>query len=134
MVTVLIGVNDQYRRRSAGQYLEGLGPVIDRALSFAGGDGRRVIVLSIPDWGVTPFAAGDQRTPDEIGSEIDEFNEVNGAEARRIGARYVDVTAVSRAARKDGSLLVSDGLHPSGKMYALWVKDLLPVARAVLAG
>jgi lysophospholipase L1-like esterase len=134
IVTVLIGVNDQYRGRGPAQYREGLVPLLDRALSFADGDAERVIVLSIPDWGVTPFAAGDQRMPNAIGRQIDEFNDVNGAEARRIQARYVDVTGVSRLARSDGSLLASDGLHPSAKMYALWVKELLLVARSVLKG
>jgi lysophospholipase L1-like esterase len=134
IVTLLIGVNDQYRVRGSTRYHRGLAPLFDRALKFADGVAQRVIVLSIPDWGVTPFAAGDFRTPDEISSEIDQFNDVNESGARQIGARYVDVTDISRLARTDRSLLTSDGLHPSGRMYALWVKELLPVARALLTG
>jgi lysophospholipase L1-like esterase len=134
IVTLLIGVNDQYRVRGSTRYHGGLAPLFDRALKFADGVAQRVIVLSIPDWGVTPFAAGDFRTPDEISSEIDQFNVVNESGARQIGARYVDVTDISRLARTDRSLLTSDGLHPSGRMYALWVKELLPVARALLTG
>ena len=134
IVTLLIGVNDQYRLRGSTQYLMEFAALLDRAVSFASGEASRVIVLSIPDWGVTPFAARDARTPDEISREIDQFNDVNSSGALQLGARYVDVTGISRSARTDGSLLASDALHPSGRMYELWVRELLPVARAVLTG
>jgi lysophospholipase L1-like esterase len=90
-----------------------------------------VVVLSIPDWGVTPFAQG--RDPARIAAEIDAFNEVNRAAAAAAGARWLDVTAVSREAARDPGLLAGDGLHPSAAMYARWVELLLPAARAILA-
>ena len=78
----------------------------------------RVLVLSIPDWGVTPFAGGRGA---EIGPEIDRFNALKEEETRRAGARWVDVTACSRRARGEPALLAADGLHPSALMYQRWV-------------
>jgi lysophospholipase L1-like esterase len=85
-----------------------------------------VIVLSIPDWGVTPFAAN--RHAERVTGEINAFNDVNAEETERLGARYVDITPLSRQAAHDPTLLAGDGLHPSGKMYTAWTELVLPEA------
>lgn len=130
MVSLLIGVNNQYRGRDIEDYREGFVFLLDKAVEFAGGDPKRVIVFSIPDWGVTPFAAG--RDAAQIASEIDAFNQVNFEETQNAGAHYVDVTPVSRQAKDDPTLIAADGLHPSGKMYAEWAKSALPIALEIL--
>lgn len=124
VVTLLIGVNNQYRRRSSAEYREQFRALFDRAVTFAGGRADRVVVLSIPDWGVTPFASGRERA--QIAADIDVFNAINRDESLRRGSQYVDVTPVSRTAGVDGSLLATDGLHPSGAMYAAWADLALP--------
>jgi len=130
LVTLLIGVNDQYRGRNASDYDKEFKLLLKRAIGFAGGRPARVVVISIPDWGVTPFAAGRDRK--KIAAEIDRFNEINRKEAVHAGARYVDVTAISRKAASDPSLVAADGLHPSARMYAQWVDVILPIARDAL--
>lgn len=132
LVSLLIGVNDQYRGRPVSDYPERFRALLRQAIGFAGGRPERVLVLSIPDWGVTPFAADRDRA--RIAAEIDAYNSVNRAETEAAGGRYVDVTAISREAANDASLLAPDGLHPSAAMYARWVELALPVARAALAG
>lgn len=130
MVSLLIGVNNQYRGRNIEEYREGFIFLLNKAIEYAGGDVKRVIVFSIPDWGVTPFAAGRNTT--QIASEIDAFNQVNLEESQKAGAHYVDVTAVSRKAEEDPTLVAGDGLHPSGKMYSEWAKSALPIALGIL--
>ena len=117
LVTLLIGVNNQYRGRDADEYRREFAALLQRAIGFAGGDASRVLVVSIPDWGVTPFAQGRDRAA--IAREIDRFNAINRAEAERVGAKYADVTGVSR---QKPHLLAPDGLHPSGAMYAEWAR------------
>lgn len=131
LVTLLIGVNNQYRGRDAEEYRAQFTDLLRRAVGFAGGDARRVIVLSIPDWGVTPFAEGRDRA--RIAAEIDVYNAINREEAARAGARYVDVTAQTRAAGADPAFVVDDGLHPSGRSYAEWARLALPEAEQALA-
>ena len=128
LVSLLIGVNDQYRGRSGDAYRRHLRQLLHTAIAYAGGHAAHVIVLSIPDWSVTPFAAGHQRAA--IATAIDHFNAINRQEAAQAGVRYVDVTAVSRQALQDTSLLATDGLHPSGKMYTQWAELVLPTALA----
>jgi lysophospholipase L1-like esterase len=130
LVTLLIGVNNQYRGRGVDEYREQFRVLLHRAIGFAGGDARRVVVVSIPDWGVTPFAEGRDRA--RIGREIDAFNAVNRDEATRAGAGYVDVTPESRRDATDPSYVAADGLHPSGKMYAEWARLALPAALQAL--
>lgn len=130
MVSLLIGVNNQYRGRNIEEYREGFILLLNKAIEYAGGDVKRVIVFSIPDWGVTPFAAGRNTT--QIASEIDAFNQVNLEESQKAGAHYVDVTPVSRKAEEDPTLVAGDGLHPSGKMYSEWAKSALPIALGIL--
>lgn len=130
LVSLLIGVNNQYRGRGVDEYRRQFAALLERAIALAGGEPGRVLVLSIPDWGVTPFAAGRDRVA--IAAQIGEFNRVNREEAERRGARYVDVTPVSREAAADLSLVADDGLHPSGKMYAAWARLALPAAYEAL--
>ncbi len=129
LVTLLIGVNNQYRGRDLENYRVECGSLLQRAIHFAGGDARRVIVVSIPDWGVTPFAVARDRA--RIAAEIDAFNRINRDVTRQAGARYADVTPMSR---EGASMVVSDGLHPSAAMYARWTAAILPAAMAVLGG
>lgn len=130
LVSLLIGVNNQYRGRTCDEYREEFRSLLDQAIGFAGDDAGCVLVLSIPDWSETPFAKGRNRSA--IREAIDAFNVVNREEAMRRGARYVDVTPCSRAAA-DAALTAADGLHPSGAMYARWADLALPEARAALA-
>ena len=130
LVSLLIGVNNQYRGRDIGEYREHLGGLLSRAISFARGDASRVLVLSIPDWGVTPFAAG--RDGARIRAEIDAFNAVCRDLADVARCRYVDTSAASRAAASDASLIADDGLHPSAKLYRQWAEAALPAAVAAL--
>jgi lysophospholipase L1-like esterase len=132
LVSLLIGVNDQYRGRSLDEYREQFRFLLDKAIEYANSDATRVIVISIPDWSVTPFAQGDRRSAAQIADEIDRFNAVNQDEALKTGAHYVDITPSSRSAKDDAALLASDGLHPSGKMYAGWVEKIFPVVLEIL--
>ena len=131
LVTLLAGVNDQYRGYGAARFRETFATLLDRAAGFAKLP-HRLIVLSIPDWGVTPFAAGREKR-DLIGPEIDSFNRVAAALAAERGAGFVDITPLTRLAATDTALLVSDGLHPSGISYRMWVERALPVAARALA-
>ena len=126
LVSLLIGVNNQYRGRGVDEYRAQFAALLEQAIALAGGDPRRVLVLSIPDWSVTPFAADRQRT--SVAAAIDQFNAVNAAETARRGARYVDITPTSRQAAADPTLITEDGLHPSGKMYSAWTELVLPEA------
>lgn len=130
MVSLLIGVNNQYRGYDIEEYRTEFIFLLNKAIEYAGGDKTKVFVVSIPDWGVTPFASG--RDAQKIAAEIDAFNQVNKDEAQKTGVAYVDVTPVSREAVIDSSLIADDGLHPSGKMYAEWAKLALPVALEIM--
>jgi len=124
LVTLLIGVNNQYRGRSVENYRDEFVALLQQAIDFAGGHPEQVVVVSIPDWGVTPFAEGRDR--EQIAKEIDQYNRVNKEESFKVGTGYVDVTPISREAASDSTLVAEDGLHPSGKMYARWVELLIP--------
>ena len=130
LVSLLIGVNNQYRGYNINEYREQFVFLLKKAIGYAGGEPNRVIVLSIPDWGVTPFASGRNR--EQITKEIDEFNRVNREETEKAGAHYVDITPGSREAVSNEALIASDGLHPSGKMYTAWTEKVLPVVRDIL--
>ncbi|MCC7438364.1 MAG: SGNH/GDSL hydrolase family protein [Armatimonadetes bacterium] len=125
MVTLLIGVNNQYRGRAADEYRGEFVGLLKRAIRFAGGDQSRVIVVSIPDWGVTPFAEGRDRA--RIAQEIDLFNQIAQEETEAAGAHFVDITPESRKAATDPTLTAPDNLHPSGTMYTAWTELILPV-------
>lgn len=126
-VFLLIGVNNQYRGSPPEMYRQEFAELLLQAIDFAGGHPQRVIVLSIPDWGVTPFGAQDARgrSPAQISAEIAMFNAINREETLLMEAHYVDITPISQEARSDLSLLAPDQLHPSGKMYARWAEEVL---------
>ena len=130
MVSLLIGVNNQYRGYDINEYREEFRFLLEKSIEYAGGNPEHVIVLSIPDWGVTPFAWGKDTT--QIAADIDAYNAINLEESQKAGVHYVDVTPVSREAVNDPTLIAADGLHPSGKMYAEWAKLALSVAVEIL--
>ena len=119
LVSLLIGVNNQYRGRDAEEYRREFVALLRRAIGFAGGDPSKVLVVSIPDWGVTKFAEGRDRA--KIAAEIDRYNAINREEALRAGARYADITGISRRFPAE---LAADGLHPSAAMYRRWVEAI----------
>jgi lysophospholipase L1-like esterase len=131
LVTLLIGVNNQYRGRSDEEYRAQFRALLDRAIAFARGEAGRVIVVSIPDWSATPFATGGDRPA--VARAIDRFNAVNREETSRAGAHYVDVTPISRRAAGDASLVAADGLHPSSAMYLAWLDVIVPVALRIVS-
>jgi lysophospholipase L1-like esterase len=131
LVSLLIGVNNQYRGGDLDEYREGFRFLLGEAVGYAGGDPERVLVLSIPDWGMTPFADG--RDPEKIAGEIDRFNAANRKESETAGVHYVEITGESRTDGPDLSFIAPDGLHPSGKMYAAWADLALPAALAALS-
>jgi lysophospholipase L1-like esterase len=122
MVTLLIGVNNQYRGRTAENYAAEFQILLQRAINFAGGDKKNVFVLSIPDWSATPFAEGRDRK--RISSEIDQFNQINKEISLKAAVKYIDITPYTREAAVNAALLASDGLHPSGIDYRRWAKDI----------
>lgn len=127
LVTLQIGVNDQYRGRNTEQFGAAFIALLDRAIAFADGDASRVLVVSIPDWGVTPFARANGRDRGHVAGEIDLYNALAQTAVGARGATWVDVTGISRDdAFADN--LVDDGLHPSTRMYEAWT---LRIAEAI---
>ncbi|HTH30130.1 MAG TPA: GDSL-type esterase/lipase family protein, partial [Lacibacter sp.] len=125
-VTLLIGVNNQYRGRSEKEYAQQFEELLQQAIDYAGDKTDHVIVLSIPDWGVTPFAK--DRNRNEIAKEIDEFNAINEKIAKKYKVHYINITPFTREAATDRTLVADDGLHPSAKDYSRWaekVKDVM---------
>jgi lysophospholipase L1-like esterase len=125
-VTLLVGVNNQYRGREVDSFREEFRELLQFAIRKAGNHAQRVIVLSIPDWGVTPFAEGRDR--EEIARQIDLYNQVKKEETDLLGCHFIDITDITRQAVKDPKqLLAEDGLHPSSLMYAEWAKRAVKV-------
>lgn len=120
LVSLLIGVNNQYRGRALDEYREQFAALLERALALAGDDPQRVLVLAIPDWGVTPFGAKSGRDTAQIARELDAFNAAAAEIARGRSVRFVDTSAVSRA--RGAQWVAEDGLHPSGALYAAWAE------------
>ena len=120
-VSLQIGVNDQYRGRAPADFSEAFDALLSRAIGLAGGQPARVLVLSIPDWGCTPFARSSGRDRAHIAAQLDQYNAIAAAACRRAGVRWVDITGLTRDPATAG-LLADDGLHPSGEMYASWAR------------
>ena len=133
LVTLQVGVNDQYRGRDLDDYRAGFAALLERAIGFAGGDAGRVLVLSIPDWGVTRFGRGSGRDTAAIARELDAYNAAARAACSARGVAFVDITAASRTHGAQAAMLADDGLHPSAAAYADWTQLALPVARRLLA-
>jgi len=129
LVSLLIGVNNQYRGNSQEVYVQEFTALLNRAIEFAGGIKNHVVVVSIPDWGVTPFAADRDR--DKIAEEIDAFNAINRKISASHGVHYVDITPSSRLAKTELDLVAGDGLHPSGKEYSRWAGKVFEEMKSV---
>jgi lysophospholipase L1-like esterase len=129
LVSLLIGVNNQYRGRSAEEYFAQFGQLLARAVMLAGDRPGRVLVVSIPDWGVTRFAREHGHDAAVIGAALDRFNALARAAAEAAGAVFVDITDLSRAYPDE---LADDGLHPDARQYARWVERIAPAARRAL--
>jgi len=134
LVSLAIGVNNQYRGRPLDEYRAQFASLLAQAVDFAGGVPARVIVLSIPDWGPTPYARQQSRDAGMVGAEVEAFNAVAAAVCAQAGVAFIDITADSREQARDLAMLAEDGLHPSGLMYAHWARQALPAARAALGG
>ena len=131
-VSLLIGVNNQYRGRALEEYRHQFEALLQRAIGFAGGDAGRVLVLSFPDWGATPFGAGSGRDLARVEIETDELNAAAEVISTQRGVAFVDITDISRTHGTDPAMIAADGLHPSARMYALWAERALPVATQLL--
>jgi lysophospholipase L1-like esterase len=130
LVSLLNGVNNQYRGLPLADYQREFEALLRRAIELAGDRPERVIVLSIPDWGVTPFAAGRDRA--RIAGELDAFNEAAHAIAGRHGVAWFDITGISRDPGAHADMLAGDGLHPSASQYAMWAARVAPAAAGLL--
>ena len=131
-VSLLIGVNNQYRGRDVDDYLGELARLLQRAIALADARADRVLVLSIPDWGVTAFGAASGRDVAQIAEELDAYNAVARDVCRAHGVAFVDITETSRDGGDATAMLADDGLHPSAAMYSRWTGEALPVARRML--
>lgn len=128
LVSLLVGVNNQYRGRALAEYGAQFQTLLARAIELACKQPERVLVLSIPDWGVTPFAAQSGREPQHIAREIDAFNARQRAICAEFKVPFVDITDLTREAATNAKWLAADGLHPSGADYQRWAQRVLPWA------
>jgi lysophospholipase L1-like esterase len=133
LVSLLVGVNNQYRGRGLDEYRHQFAALLERAIALAGDRHERVLVLSIPDWGATRFGRDCGRDLVAVAHELDAFNAVARDICAAHGVAFVDITAVSRERGADAAMLADDGLHPSAAMHARWTQLALPVARRLLA-
>jgi lysophospholipase L1-like esterase len=130
VVSLLIGVNDQYRGMDTGGYAIRFQQLLDKAISLANGKKANVFVLSIPDYSATPFVSQDQKQ--RVSTQIDWFNAINRRITSAYGISYTDITPSTREAATNAALIASDGLHPSGTEYKKWADLLAPKMKAVL--
>jgi len=130
LVSLLIGVNNQYRKLDMEVYKKEFAHLLSRAILFAGGRAHRVFVLSIPDWGVTPFAADKQ--PESIAQEIRAYNALNRAISLAYKCHYIDITPESRILGKNPENLSPDLLHYAASVYQSWAEQLAPMMGASL--
>lgn len=129
VVSLLIGVNNQYRGLDFGVYRTQFDSLLRRSLDFARGREDKVFVLSIPNYGVTPFAEG--RDTARIRREIARYNAAADSICQEYGVSFFNITPISQRAEDDPSLVASDGLHPSGRQYRLWVEKILDSTRTI---
>jgi len=120
LVSLLIGVNNQYQGRSVESFAPEFEELLQKAIELAGGDKDKVFVVSIPDYGKTPFGASKA---DQIARELDEYNAVSLEICSKYSVKYFNITPISRQDDPDGELVAGDNLHPSGKQYSLWVES-----------
>lgn len=126
LVSLLIGVNNQFRGQPVAAYPPDVRTLLDRAIGLAGGDTSRVFMVSIPDYAFTPFGGGRE----EISRDIDAYNAAGRAVAEEFGIPFLDITPISREGLDDPELVADDRLHPSGKQYGRWVEEVIrPLVR-----
>ncbi len=123
LVSLLIGVNNQYQGRSVASYEPEFENLLKTAILLAGNKPQNVIVLSIPDYGFTPFGREKQAL---ITAQLRDYNAANKRITKKYGITYIDITPVSQRGLVEPELVATDGLHPSGKMYAEWVDLIIP--------
>jgi lysophospholipase L1-like esterase len=119
LVSLLIGVNNQYQGKSIEIYEREFEELLQTSIKLAKGKKKNVFVVSIPDYGYTPFGKAKQ---EKISEELDQYNAINKRIAAKYGVKYFNITEISRKGLEDAELIAGDGLHPSGKMYAQWVE------------
>ncbi|MCE7068488.1 SGNH/GDSL hydrolase family protein [Dyadobacter sp. CY326] len=127
LVSLMIGVNNQFQGKSIEEYRTEFSSLLTKSIAFAGGEAKHVFVLSIPDWGVTPYGASNRA---EIAKEIDAFNLVAKAECDKAKVLFIDITPISRKALDNPTLIAKDNLHFSGKMHQLWVDEIIPLIKS----
>ena len=131
LITLCIGVNNNYRKMDTAIYRQEFRNILNVCLEQLAEQPKNIFILSIPDWGATEFAKNNDRTPEQIATEINAFNAINKQEALKAKVNYVDITTISREVRFDNSLSSSDKLHPSEKMHNKWVKVVYPAVLPV---
>ncbi len=129
LVTLLIGVNNQYRGQDIEIYKKELQTLINLSIGFAKGKSGHVVMISIPDYGCTPFG---KEMADKIDLELRQYNLINKELANRNGLNWVDIFETSKKASLNSDLIASDNLHPSAEMYVLWIQDIFSVAKSIL--
>lgn len=122
LVSLLIGVNNQYQGKSVEEYKPEFEELLQTAIRLAGGKKENVFVVSIPDYGFTPFGKPKK---EQITTALDQFNAANKKITEQVGVTYINITDISRQGLEDPELVANDGLHPSGKQYTLWVDRIL---------
>lgn len=127
LVTLLIGVNNQYRGRPVDAYQQEFEALLQRAITFARGKKNHVVVVSIPDWGITPFAVSKGSDQAKVAREIDAYNAAKKAVCDRLGVKFVEITEHYRQVGAQPEMVVDDQLHPSGKIYRYWTSELFKV-------
>jgi len=130
LVSLLIGVNNQYRGYPMATYQNEFEELLESAIRCGRGIEKNVFVISIPDYGVTPFAA--EKNPPKIAQELDQYNRIAKTICERYDAPFINIIDVSREAKYQQDLAAKDGLHPSGKMYSLWVDLIYPSVEKML--
>jgi lysophospholipase L1-like esterase len=125
LVSLLIGVNDQYQGVDISKYPSNFRFLLEKAVALAGNKPDHVLVLSIPDYGATPF--GKQKNSKKISAEIEKYNSISKSIADSLGVHYINITPISEKAKTNPALVAYDGLHPSAKMYKQWVEKVIPI-------
>jgi lysophospholipase L1-like esterase len=131
LVSLLIGVNDHYQGDPPALYRSHFSELLEWSISLAPDGPDRVVILSIPDWSVTPFAADRDR--DQLRAALEKFNRINRELTHQAGAHYLDITPLSRRASLKPGGLVDDGLHPSGPQYRIWTDEITAALQKQLA-
>lgn len=124
LVSLLIGVNNQYQDLEFEQFKTQFEELLNQAISFAGNNPQNVFVVSIPDYGKTPF--GQNKNPDKIAEELEQYNETAQNISKAHDVTFINITPISEDAEDNPELTADDGLHPSGEMYQQWVSEMLP--------